>query len=80
MEKDTVRILFSEIPGALIQIKESDADYVDSQLLLQDIAYYPVGHPGRKDGHTVVKHSSRTDVAGILASLMSGLTPSEGED
>ena len=80
MEKDTVRILFSEIPGVLIQIRESDADYVDSQLLLQDIAYYPVGHPGREDGHTVVKHSSRTDVAGILASLMSGLTSSEGED
>ena len=80
MEKDTIRILFSEIPGVLIQIKESDADYVDSQLLLQDIAYYPVGHPGREDGHTVVKHSSRTDVAGILASLMSGLTSSEGED
>lgn len=44
-EERNVRVLFSEIPGAIIQIKDSDYDYVDAELLLQDIAYYPVGHP-----------------------------------
>ena len=44
-EKDIVRILFAEVPGVLIQIRDSDYDYVDAQLLLQEIAYYPLGHP-----------------------------------
>ena len=45
MEKDIIRILFAEVPGVIIQIRDSDYDYVDAQLLLQDIAYYPLGHP-----------------------------------
>ena len=42
-EKEPTKILFGEIPGVLIQISDNDFDYVDSQLLLQDVAYYPIG-------------------------------------
>lgn len=80
MEKDIVKILFAEIPGILVQISDSEYDYTDSQLLLQDVAYYPVGHPGKGDGKISVVHSSRSDVAGILSSLIDGIDSSEGED
>lgn len=80
MEKDIVKILFAEIPGILVQISGSEYDYTDSQLLLQDVAYYPIGHPGKGDGKITVVHSSRSDVAGILASLIDGIDSSEGED
>lgn len=80
MEKDIVKILFAEIPGILVQISDSEYDYTDSQLLLQDVAYYPIGHPGKGDGKISVVHSSRNDVAGILASLIDGIDSSEGED
>ena len=83
LEDDPVRILFSEIPGAVIQIRDSDYDYVDSQFLLQDIAYYPLGHPvAAKDGQQGgirPSQTGRTDLSSILASLMNGLS-SEGED
>ena len=77
-EKDKVRILFSEIPGIIIQIYDTDYDYVDAQLLLQDIAYYPIGHPGQACG-IEISSFNRSDVSGILAALMSGQSP-EGED
>ena len=35
MENDCTKILFSEIPGVLIQVSGSNMDYLDSQLLLQ---------------------------------------------
>ena len=77
-EDDRIRILFGEVPGALIQIKDTDYDYVDSQLLLQDIAYYPLGHPCMEARGISVQDNSKTSVADILASLL-GHT-SEGED
>ena len=77
-EDDRIRILFGEVPGALIQIKDTDYDYVDSQLLLQDIAYYPLGHPCMETRGISVQDNSKTSVADILASLL-GHT-SEGED
>ena len=77
-ETDRMRILFGEVPGALIQIKDTDYDYVDSQLLLQDIAYYPVGHPRTDITGITIQESAKTSVADILASLL-GQT-SEGED
>lgn len=80
MEKDIVKILFAEIPGIIVQISDSEYDYTDSQLLLQDVAYYPIGHPGKGDGKISVVHSSRNDVASILASLIDGIDSSEGED
>ena len=69
---------FSSASGALIQIRDTDYDYVDSQLLLQDIAYYPLGHPSMEAHGISVQDNSRTSVADILASLL-GHT-SEGED
>ena len=41
--------------GAIIQIKDSDYDYVDAEFLLQDIAYYPIGHPVTGTGEVNVK-------------------------
>ena len=77
-ENDHIRILFGEIPGVMIQISDSDYDYVDSQLILQDIAYYPLGHPTAAFQGIRVTQNSKTGVAEILASLMG--QASEGED
>lgn len=77
-EEDSVRILFGEIPGVLIQIHDNDYDYFDSQMILQDIAYYPLGHPSASTGEVRFMDKSRNPVAGILASLLS--QASEGED
>ncbi len=77
-EEKNVRVLFSEIPGAIIQIKDSDYDYVDAELLLQDIAYYPVGHPVTGTGEIKV-HTGGSGIAGILQSLLGSQAP-EGED
>ena len=78
-EADVVRILFSEVPGVLIQIKDADYDYVDAQLLLQDIAYFPIGHPGNNGGKFSVTYGRKPGVSAILASLIQDHY-SEGED
>ena len=77
-EEDSTRILFGEIPGVIIQIKDNDYDYFDSQMILQDIAYYPLGHPSDSVEGVKYKERNRNSVAGILASLLS--QASEGED
>ena len=77
-ESDSVRILFGEIPGVLIQIRDNDYDYFDSQMLLQDIAYYPLGHPSESGEGVIFCEKSRNGVAEIVASLMG--QASEGED
>ena len=77
-EEDSTRILFGEIPGVIIQIKDNDYDYFDSQMILQDIAYYPLGHPSDSVEGVKYKERNRSSVAGILASLLS--QASEGED
>ena len=75
-----VRILFSEVPGVLVQIRDQDFDYVDAELILQDIAYFPLGHTVRDaDSQITVNYDSKSGVAGILQSLLSGQA-SEGED
>lgn len=78
-ESDIVKILFGEIPGAVLEIKDSDFDYVDAEMLLQDVAYYPLGHPGGT-GIDIVTGDSN-NISGILQSLigMQDMTP-EGED
>ena len=78
-ESDIVKILFGEVPGALLEIKDSDFDYVDAEMLLQDVAYYPLGHPGGA-GIDIVTGDSN-NISGILQSLigMQDMTP-EGED
>ena len=75
---DSTKILFSEIPGVLVQVSEENYDYFDSQLLLQDVAYYPIGRcMSEKKGVKFVEGADR-EVAGILASLLA--QASEGED
>lgn len=72
------RILFGEVPGVIIQVSDENYDYVDSQLLLQDIAYYPIGHPSVSGKGVTFTETGRNGVAEILASLMGHA--SEGED
>lgn len=78
-ERDTVRLLFAEVPGVLIQITDADYDYVDAELLLQDVAYYPLGRPKPGDPSVTVVSSDRTGIKGILDSLIRSQS-SEGED
>lgn len=77
-EEDRIRILFGEVPGVLIQVSDDNYDYVDSQFLLQDIAYYPIGHPSEKLSGINLSEAGRSGVADILASLLE--QASEGED
>jgi len=78
MEDKSERILFAEVPGVLFQIDDSDFDYIDSQFLLQDVAYYPVGHPKGESGVINIRNSRKPVVSGILDALLS--QTSEGED
>ena len=78
-ETDMVKVLFAEIPGVLLQIDENDSDYIDSQFLLQDVAYYRVGRPDPSlQGVEVAPESNGVDR--ILASLLDSSSASEGED
>lgn len=77
-EDDSTKMLFSEVPGVLLQISENDFDYLDSQLILQDVAYYPVGRPNSGTSGIVLRGGRKADVSGILASLLG--QASEGED
>ncbi len=77
-EKDSTKMLFGEVPGVLLQISDNDFDYLDSQLLLQDVAYYPVGKPSPEFAGIRLRDDRKADVAGILASLLG--QASEGED
>ena len=77
-EASAARILFGEIPGVLVQFSDIDFDYIDSQFLLQDVAYYPLGHPTGIAGQIGVRHSRKPAVAGILGALLG--QASEGED
>ena len=77
-ESNPVNILFSEVPGVLLQICDNDFDYLDSQLILQDVAYYPIGHPSDTLKGLIFAEKARKGVADILSSLLSQAT--EGED
>ena len=77
-EADRSRILFGEVPGVLLQISDENYDYIDSQLLLQDIAYYPIGHPAPESCGLKICEAGKNGVADILASLLGHAT--EGED
>lgn len=76
-ETDMVKVLFSEIPGAMIQIRDSDFDYVDAELLLQDVVYFPLGHPDPSGRKVTVAASAKSRIQTILESLMLN---AEGED
>lgn len=77
-EEDPVRLLFSEVPGAIVQIRDIDFDYLDAELLLQDIAFYPLGHPS-EDGKLQLRFSPKSGIQHILESLIRS-QGAEGED
>ena len=77
-EEDIVRLLFAEVPGALIQVRDADFDYIDAELLLQDVAFYPLGHPVA-GGNLRVKSSAKTGIQHILDAL-ARRQGGEGED
>lgn len=70
-EPDRMKLLFAEIPGVLLQFNEADADYVDSQFLLQDVAYYRVGTVS-PDIRGIVLEPRSNGVENIIASLGGG--------
>lgn len=76
-EKSMHRVLFSEVPGVIIQINDIDFDYLDAEMILQDIAYFPLGHPKPGNGEINVFSSGKSGIQTILESLMQG---AEGED
>lgn len=76
-EKDVVRLLFSEVPGVLFQIKDIDFDYIDAELLLQDVAFFPLGHPVSGSSDVRVKASAKSGIQTILETL---ILNAEGED
>jgi hypothetical protein len=78
-DKDIVRLLFAEVPGVLFQIADIDYDYVDAELLLQDIAFYPIGHPVPGRPGVDVMSSDKPGIQTILESLIRSQS-SEGED
>ena len=69
-------VLFSELPGAVLQVRDVDFDYIDAEFILQDVAYYPLGHPAA-DGTLHLASSAKTGIQTILESLMQN---AEGED
>ena len=75
-ESSPIDVLFSEVPGVVIQIRDSDFDYLDAELLLQDVAYYPLGHPVHGAGIGVCA-TRKPGIETILDSLMQN---AEGED
>ena len=75
-QSDPVRVLFAEVPGAILQLRDSDFDYADAEFLLQDVAWFPLGHPG-EDGLVHLDFSAKTGIQTILESLMQN---AEGED
>ncbi|MCQ2183134.1 MAG: hypothetical protein MJY89_07005 [Bacteroidales bacterium] len=76
-ENDIVRVLFAEVPGVLIQIRDIDFDYLDAELLLQDVAFFPLGHPDVENPEVRVRVSEKSGIQTILESLMQ---KAEGED
>ncbi len=76
--EDPVRLLFAEVPGVVIQIRDIDFDYLDAELLLQDVAFYPLGHPVPGGGVKVLE-SEKSGIQGILDSLLRNQN-GEGED
>ena len=78
-ESDSIRILFSEVPGAVIQIRDIDFDYIDAEMLLQDIVYFPLGHPDISSRDITVTETGKSTIESILDSLIRSQS-SEGED
>ncbi len=73
------QVLFAETPGIVIDIPDDDYDYIDAETLLQDVAYYPIGHISPDACDISATASDSSDITNILNSLLGG-TVSEGED
>ena len=73
--ENPLRVLFGEVPGVVVQIADIDYDYLDAELILQDVVYYPVGHP--VPGRGSVQVTDQVEIPQILESLLNTL---EGED
>lgn len=69
-ENDVVSILFGEVPGVVIEIDDADYDYIDAEFLLQDVAYYPLGHPSLKKSGLHITTSDLSDISAIMLSLI----------
>lgn len=76
---ETVHVLFAEIPGAILQIRDSDFDYIDAEFLLQDVAYFPIGHPIPGVDGIEILSSGKSGIQNILDSLLLR-DSAEGED
>ena len=68
-EDDEVRLLFAEVPGVIVQIRDDDFDYLDAELLLQDVAFYPIGHPV-SGGGVKLTDAGASGLQNILQSLI----------
>ena len=74
-EESLVRVIFGEVPGVVLQMADIDYDYFDAELILQDVVYFPIGHPA--PGSQQVTVSEKADIPDILESILNTL---EGED
>ena len=66
---NAVQLLFGEIPGVVFQIRDPDFDYIDAEFILQDVMYFPLGHPSKKRGLRL-SWSGRPAIGSILESLV----------
>ena len=76
---DITRELFSEIPGVIFQIKDSDIDYLDSQLILQEIAYFQIGSINENHTEIAIIEKRKSIITNILESLLNEQTIEEEE-
>ena len=63
----------------MIQIRDIDFDYIDAEMLLQDIVYFPLGHPDVTGRDITVTETGKSTIESILDSLIRSQS-SEGED
>ena len=66
---DAVHLLFGEVPGVIFQIRDSDFDYLDAEFILQDVMYFPLGHPSKTRG-VRLSWSEKPAIGSILESLV----------
>ena len=78
-ERCLPRILFAELPGAILQLHDTDFDYLDAEMLLQDIAYFPLGHPLPGTKGIRFDASGKSGIQNILDALLREHS-AEGED
>lgn len=78
-EEDAVRILFAEVPGVVFQIRDEDFDYIDAEFTLQEVMFFPLGHPEPGGKGVKVETVEKNSIQSILEALIRQ-HPLEGED